>query len=220
MCSVDLYLASVEPQLEREVFLAVRNFTPAGKLARIQRCRIVQQRATMLLAEALLKWGLVKRGLPEALSWSRHESEYGKPFLRPQGVDSSRPVEFNISHSGRWALVGIDEAPVGVDIQEHRHIDELLARRILPRQVYELFGDARQDDKDALFCDWWARRESELKWSGAGIVGSTDSSVPLSIEVSVRNVSCPRGFSAAVCGRGLPVGVMEPEIISTDQLLG
>jgi phosphopantetheinyl transferase len=224
---VDLYLASAETNHEQDLAFAATGFIPASKLARIMRCQVAQQRTTMLLAEVLLKWALQNRGSLDLPLGKRGEGRYGKPFFQwgnEEGSfslepDSPNPIEFNISHSGQWALVGIDNTPIGVDIQEHRAIDDNLARKVLPKTVYRLFRTVDSNTRDALFCDYWARRESELKWFGFGIGGLPDTLPTLPKGIIVRNTQAPQGFSAAVCARGSRAEVAQPQIVFLEQLV-
>lgn len=110
-------------------------------------------------------------------------------------------VEFNLSHSGDFALVAVSEAaPVGIDIEKIRtdlNLTELATRLFSPAE--------RTTD----FFRIWTRKEAYLKARGAGL------SVPLSeFDVSsvtdwhVKNIPAPEGYAAA-----LAVADLDPEIV-------
>ncbi|GAA3465981.1 4'-phosphopantetheinyl transferase family protein [Nonomuraea roseola] len=109
-------------------------------------------------------------GVPaDRLGFGRDGS--GRPCLLPLG---RRPVpDFNLSHSGAWALVAT--APpgvrVGVDVERVRGFDHLeLARRFYqPEEVARL----RAAGPDGFFRLWTAK-EAYVKASGAGLAGMSD----------------------------------------------
>ena len=81
----------------------------------------------------------------------------GKPYLRNQ------PLEFNLSHSERVALVGVSRSlALGVDVQgPHPNTGKpWFARRICSPREYEHFGGAPGAD-DLLRL--WARKEAVIK---------------------------------------------------------
>lgn len=171
----------------------------------------------MALAEVVLAWALYgERGIvpvPE----DRVEGGRGKPRYR----DELGAVEFNISHSGTFVLVGLDEVPIGVDIQIQDREDERIARKVMPPPLFEEWRNA--SDRCARFCDFWVRRESELKWWGIGLggLGRTDLSLPECM--GVRGVDAPPGYSAAVCGampEGRWAGAIPTRFVSLEELLG
>jgi 4'-phosphopantetheinyl transferase len=86
----------------------------------------------------------------------------GKPRLRGE------PLQYNLSHSGRLALVGVARAlPLGVDVQAPHPTAEKpwFAKRICSPREYEHFGGApRPDDLIRL----WARKEASIKARGEG----------------------------------------------------
>lgn len=213
---MNLYLASASSEYEAPLVRAALPFVPPGKRDRIERCRSAQQRTCMALAEVVLAWALRgERGIVPAPE-DRLEGEWGKPRYRGEAA----AVEFNVSHSGSWVLVGVDDVPIGVDIQIQDRDDERIARKVMPRPLFEKWRNA--PDRRARFCDFWARRESELKWWGIGLggLGRTDLSLPE--RVSVKNVEAPPGYSAAVCGtmpEGCRDGAIPARVVSLEELL-
>jgi phosphopantetheinyl transferase len=115
----------------------------------------------------------------------------GKPFLPEHSG-----VEFNLSHSGDYALVAIARGvPVGVDIQEIRPQADMavLLRRLsesdLPAGTAELYSR-------------WVRREARSKAAGGALFD------PPSPEIYAEDLEAPEGYAAAVALRGftpLPV---------------
>lgn len=156
----------------------------------------------MVLSEVLLAWALRESyGITPRVA-DRFEGNQGKPLLR----GAYGEIAFNISHSGSLVLVGVDRAPLGVDIQEHRAADQRVARKIMDPAMFAAW--MASPNQTALFCDCWARRESELKWWGVGISGLGRDDLVLPAGVSSRPVCVPEGYSAWVCAT-LPEGRSE-----------
>lgn len=200
---MDLYLTSASPECEEKLATLVGPCLSKEKRDRIARCRAVEQRVSMLLDEALLVWVLRERYGVEIALWERAREEHGKPYLRMPASTGDEPslrcpVEFSMSHSHGYVLLGVDTARIGVDIQWHTDPSSSLARRVMPRVVYERFLE--DSDRAGFFSDYWARRESELKRSGIGIAGLSLTDEPLPSGVMVCDLPAPPGFSAAVCG--------------------
>ena len=192
--AVNLYIAKATPNFEDRLVRAALPTTPEEKLVRMKRCRITQQRTCMALSEVLLVWALFEsRGL-EVRKSDRFVGEFGKPMLRISG----ETVEFNISHSGSYALVGIDENPVGVDIQQWGRSYDQIARKIMPLEEYGAWTES--SDKVIAFCEFWTRKESMLKWRGVGIAGLRDADDLLPESIGAYPVVAPQGYSAAACG--------------------
>jgi 4'-phosphopantetheinyl transferase len=113
---------------------------------------------------------------PKQLHFSTNE--YGKPVLEDHKLD------FNLSHSGDYALVAVTrEHKVGVDVEiirsdmEH----EKLARRFFsPNEVAEL-TTLPSDQIIRGFFNCWSRKEAYIKAQGLGL------SLPLaSFDVSLK----------------------------------
>ncbi len=95
----------------------------------------------------------------------------GKPgfFKRPE-------IEFNISHSGSWAVCALGDVPVGIDVQEQRplHKQERLAEKILSsaeKTRYEVLGE---QGRRAYLYDCWVEKEARVKGTGEGLSRSLD----------------------------------------------
>lgn len=103
---------------------------------------------------------------------------HDKPRLDAPGAPA-----FNMSHSGRWALIGIGgELPIGVDIEAPREMDDLmpLAERNFSASEYRALAALPEGERLRAFLCCWTRKEACLKAIGSG----------LSIE--------PQGFEAGI----------------------
>ena len=85
-----------------------------------------------------------------------------------------KDIHFNVSHSGDFAIIAIDNAPVGVDI-EHQ-IKDFEFKDLLPNtfSIKEISVILNASDPGKAFYKFWTRKEAIVKTSGIGI----DNSLP------------------------------------------
>jgi len=135
---------------------------------RARRDRFVQQRdrraysIVRATARVLLGRHLVR---PPA-SLVIGEGRYGKPHL----VDSA--VEFNVSHSGRWALIAMaEDHPVGVDIEQQLDLPDMssVARICFSEPERQALWSLPRDLQNQAFFLCWSRKESFIKALGTGL---------------------------------------------------
>ncbi len=93
--------------------------------------------------------------------------EHGKPYA-PE-LDG---IEFNLSHSGRHALIAIarDQA-IGIDIEaqgRRRSIDDIAERFFAPAESQALRA-LPEESRDAAFLRLWTGKEAVLKALGEGL---------------------------------------------------
>ena len=146
------------------------------------------------LAEGMLLAGYL--GLtPAMLEFERGPG--GKPRL------AGEPLQFNLSHSERLALVAVSRVPVGVDVQApHPNASKpWFARRVCTDREYELFT---ADPRPEVLLRLWTRKEAVIKARGEGsyvAVGEIDVLDDLVAGGCLcRDVELPGadGYSAAV----------------------
>lgn len=103
---------------------------------------------------ALLQREGVEITPPITLSYNTN----GKPSL--DGID----VHFNISHCKKALLVGINDTPIGVDIEDlSRKVNPILYDRVLSPQ------ERQQVRTPQDFLTLWTRKEAVLKLRGIGL---------------------------------------------------
>lgn len=130
-----------------------------------------KDRSRYIVSHASLR-GILARYLqraPEELSFS--VNEYGKPFL------ADHELEFNLSHSGDYALIAVTrERNVGVDVEQIREveIEELARRNFSPREVSELTALSPERRLNGFF-NCWTRKEAYIKAQGLGLSLPLDS---------------------------------------------
>lgn len=93
----------------------------------------------------------------EDYEWKLEEN--GKPYL--EGL----PFSFNYSHSEAYIVVVLSNAPVGVDIQYKKDIDEVVFNKVVSTEDKNFF---KINNKKSLFYKVWSRKEAYYKYLGRG----------------------------------------------------
>ena len=115
-----------------------------------------------------LKSWLMLKELLEPLGITNMEmrrNKHGKPFLihHPN-------VHFNLSHCKNGIAVVVDFAPVGIDIESFRRINDALLHRTMNGDELDNIQSAEKPAE--AFISYWTKKEAVLKLRGTGI--STD----------------------------------------------
>lgn len=131
-----------------------------------------RDRQRFVLAHGYLR-GILARYLrcePDQLTFSTNE--YGKPAI----TDGS--LEFNLSHSGHFALVAVSRhRKVGVDVEHMRQGVEFeaLARRFFSDRENAEFTELSPESRTSAFYRCWTLKEAYIKAHGLGLSLPLDS---------------------------------------------
>lgn len=136
---------------------------------RADRFRLAADHGRYVVARANLRKILGSRLLCEASQVAFHYGQFGKPEL----ASSFQPrIQFNVSHSGKWALIGISsDSPIGVDIEERREIKSIASvvkstfSAAEFRQWLALPGSLQTE----AFFRAWTCKEALIKALGTGV---------------------------------------------------
>lgn len=178
-----LFAARLTRELSDTERRVLSDALPPERKARLARRKAPSGRDEILCAYGLLRvalyWKLRWRVLPEiALSGA------GKPYF--PGFSG---VFFNISHTEGAVMVGVSDAPIGVDIERARPAPRRLTRRV-----------AATDDAETFFRVWTAA-EAVGKRDGRGVVPVLrGSAAPLS-DAGCHAVDAWPGYFAAYAVR-------------------
>ncbi|MGH7995235.1 MAG: 4'-phosphopantetheinyl transferase family protein [Opitutaceae bacterium] len=109
---------------------------------------------------------------PEAVRFAAGPN--GKPELaspKAPGGSAGRPIEFNLSHSGEWALAAFATGTaVGVDLERHRELEmALVAGRVFRGEELEAWLGLPAPERRAAFFELWTLKEAYLKGTGRGL---------------------------------------------------
>lgn len=114
-------------------------------------------------AGVLLFFALQKCNYTEQLEKIK-KTPLGKPYLK--GID----FQFNLSHSGTYALCAYSNRNIGADLQQIKEKLPRKNRKNSCRRTKHLFlTKFTQPEQTQLFYRLWARKESLIKWDGRGL---------------------------------------------------
>ncbi|MDL2261558.1 4'-phosphopantetheinyl transferase superfamily protein [Methanimicrococcus sp. OttesenSCG-928-J09] len=97
---------------------------------------------------------------------------FGKPYLSGSPEYSESPdsfassVHFNLSHSGDYIVLAVDENEVGIDIEKILPYSDDIARKCFVSEEYRWLK--QQKDVDSFYMLWTAK-ESVMKACGKGL---------------------------------------------------
>ena len=140
---------------------------PPERQAKALGCRFDADRARVVGAGWLLRQSLLELGIPEEAHRFRVDA-MGKPHLEGE------QVQFNLSHSGLWAVCAVSDRPVGVDVELPRCSMDIARRHFHPQElegVEQLPPMVQRDQLNRL----WTAKEAFLKALGTGITRELDS---------------------------------------------
>lgn len=158
-----------------------------------ERERVARKRIPMDARRTLTSRACLRRLLSAYLSFPPGEialsaTPSGKPSLA--GPAAPGRIEFNVSHSGEWVLLGFSRGlALGVDVEEQRDLefDDLVKGFFSPAERTAWAAIPAAIRREAFFATW-TRKEAYLKAWGVGLAKSLDSftvTVGLSPEAQV-----------------------------------
>lgn len=131
---------------------------------------------------------------------------HGKPYLK-----KAPHIHFNISHAGNIAMCALHNAPVGVDIEKIKRVDDGVEMRFMSKKELDIYYTA--SDRISMFHKIWTLKESYVKFCGRGIGADLNrltvypdgssiiSNVP-GCKFALINVKVP-SYQAALCASNI-----------------
>jgi len=161
---VDIWRASLS--LHKNALEQLEATLSADELERASRFHFQPDKDRFILAHGCLRDVLARTLHCEPIQLSFSTDNYGKPALK----DNS--LEFNIAHSGDFALVAITRGrKVGVDVERMRQgISSLvIARQYFSKSEAAELQALPLDQKESAFFNCWTRKEAYIKAQGFGL---------------------------------------------------
>ncbi len=176
-----LYFCPINNSLlesEAEVLTALLS---QDELAKVRRRKMLKQRDQALLVRGILRLLLSKHSHIAPDQWCFEYGDKGKPRLTA-ALQRQAKLDFNISHSGDYLLVGIaaeTNSPLefGVDIERERSrtdIYPILNHYFADNEVTQLMA-LDEGYRRQRFFDLWALKEAYIKAKGLGLALSLQS---------------------------------------------
>lgn len=196
----------------------------AEKKYKINKFINIKDKIRSLIGEILIKTIIVENLNIDNKYIKINKNQYGKPYLKEYPN-----FNFNISHSGDCVLCGIDDKPIGVDVEEMKLIEcEEIAKNYFTTKEFEYIVNCDLKLHLNRFYEIWTLKECYIKCCGQGL------SIPLSsfsIEVDqCKNIKVVRNneyqeyaFKLFDIGQGYKIAVcslnkeISNNIIALDQ---
>lgn len=177
---MELYGVFWERKLLPEEEQALCSLLPPHQRRRTEQFRDMARRQEHLVAYSLLALALrERRGISTLPAIAAGKK--GKPCF-PDHPE----IFFSISHTKGGTLVGLDDGPIGVDVEHLRPIG---------KRTMERLGEGLTERQ---FLRAWVRREARAKRSGAGLAEAMRSESPMVKGEQYRELRVPEGFFAGV----------------------
>jgi 4'-phosphopantetheinyl transferase len=115
-------------------------------------------------AGMVLAYGLQQYGIDEQTITLQY-GENGKPYLA-----DIPEIQFNLSHSGDYAVAVFSSLEVGIDIEHTSNNGKKIAKRFFTsKEAKAIHNCHSKEAEDELFLRYWTLKESFLKVTGYGL---------------------------------------------------
>lgn len=152
------------------------SLTDSKKISKVKKFINKKDKARTLIGELLIR-NIIAEELEISNKYIRFsKNQYGKPYL-----EDHPNFNFNISHSGDYVLCAVDNKPIGIDVEEVKHIEyEEIAKSFFTESEFDYIVRKDLNNQLSRFYEIWTLKESYIKCCGQGL------SIPLksfSIEI-------------------------------------
>jgi 4'-phosphopantetheinyl transferase len=101
--------------------------------------------------------------------------------LGPQGKPQVEGLEFNLSHSGNLVAYAFGKVPLGIDVEQRRHLDAAaLVKRFFTPEEWQEWQELPVAEQERAFFQVWTIKEAYVKAIGTGLARSL-STVPVQL---------------------------------------
>lgn len=175
---LECYYMNVCGDCSYEQSLALYKLLPAERQEKIERLKNPDLAEKRILTGAFLQYVLSKcLKLPmEKISYSYRRN--GKPMLSEKTLElaGGLHIEFNLSHSGDYAVLAVSDEPVGIDIECRGKNRLAIAKRCFcPEEYEDIMAVETEEEQQRRFLQYWTCKEAYIKWSGEGLQVPLDS---------------------------------------------
>lgn len=191
---IHVYRLSLHPASGLSPLDNLESVLSSEEQERKQRYRHEQARAAFVRVRVALRY-LLSRYLhttPKQIDIAI--TDKGKPYLTKSR--SSLDLQFNLSHSGQWALLAVSlNTAIGIDVEQHRALTQRngIAKRCFSSAEFQWWQNLPESLQIQQFYRFWCGKEAFAKATGVGI-GIGLEKIELDLQDTVRLVSVPPAF--------------------------
>jgi 4'-phosphopantetheinyl transferase len=144
----------------------------AAEQQRLQRFHFADHRRRFQIGHGALRTILAGYTGTPAPKLEFRQGPRGKPYL----ASPAGPF-FNLSHSGKLALVGVSQTELGLDVEKVRHLESLteIARKHFSPVEFDALSALQGEQRELAFYRCWTRKEAYIKALGEGLSMPLDS---------------------------------------------
>ncbi len=148
------------------------------KKCKIEKIKNINDKVRTLIGDILIRTIIAKEFNISNKKLKIEKNQYGKPYLKEY-----QEFNFNISHSGDFVVCAIDNKPIGIDIEEIKHIEfEQIAKRFFTLSEFDYINNNISNSRLSKFYEIWTLKESYIKCCGKGLA------IPLnSFSINISN---------------------------------
>lgn len=167
---------------------AYRDLLSADEKERLQRYRFADHQRRYQIGHGALRLILASYLNVEPTAIDFRLGPRGKPYVVGDGL------HFNLSHSGKLALIGVATSELGVDVEKIRHLESLqkIAERHFSDAEFAKLNVLQGDQQELGFYRCWTRKEAYIKALGEGLSMSLDS-FDVSVDDNPELLACHDG---------------------------
>jgi 4'-phosphopantetheinyl transferase len=160
---------------------------PENEQRRATAMRLDARRCSFVLGRMLLRAAVARVGGVRPDEVAVEIEPGGRPVL----AGSLKPLSVSIAHSGCYVVVAVASRPVGVDVEQLRHLTSFprVAARVCSTLEMDRITRLRGASGERAFFAVWARKEAYGKALGRGV------------DFPMRSVTIARGRISGVAGR-------------------
>ncbi|MBD7912364.1 MULTISPECIES: 4'-phosphopantetheinyl transferase superfamily protein [Clostridium] len=160
---MEVYIFNIDEILDIFDFKKFYDFVDKDKRKKIQKFRRDEDKIRSLVGEALARIKICEKLGCKNFNIKFEHNEYGKPYIKEN-------IEFNISHSGSYVIVAIDDCALGIDIEEMKEIEfEGIAKGYFDESEYNWIINHDKEKQKKCFYKLWTLKESYVKYVGKGL---------------------------------------------------
>lgn len=139
---------------------------------RLQRFRFKKDQKRYAAARLLQYLGLSQLLDMQPSEMIFDKGPHGKPLLKNVNPKSRLPLplDFNLSHSGDWAVAAFSPGKIGIDVENRRRTNDVLAiadRYFFAKELADMLAVAGNERES--FFKLWTLKEAYIKARGEGL---------------------------------------------------
>ena len=157
-----LYTINTEPLRDLDIFETRIKELPESRAKKARSYRLAKDRALSLGAGLLLNQALRESGInPVTVEFDTSECKKPRLIEHPD-------FHFNIAHSEAFAILGVGDTPLGVDIEKISPVPLDIARQYFFKSEYAYLMALPEAQRTLGFYRLWTLKESFMKAVGLG----------------------------------------------------